>query len=70
MIYFLVAVAVLLITSILLQQKESSLGSMAGSDTGQSIVQSRRGAEMFLHRFSIILSVLFLAGSIYLMVIA
>ena len=64
---FFTAVSVLLIVSIILQQKNSSLGSFMGQDAGDEIVQTRRGAEVFLHRASIVLSVLFLAGGMYKM---
>lgn len=63
----LIVLAVLLIISILLQQKESSLGSMAGADTGNQIAQSRRGAEKGLHIFTVILFGLFLAGGLFMM---
>ena len=68
MFYWIYAViAVLLIATILLQQKNSSLGSMMGQDAGDEIAQTRRGAEMFLHRCSIVFAVLFLGGGIFAM---
>lgn len=61
------AVAILFIVSVLLQQKNSSLGSFMGQDSGDEMVQTRRGAELLLHRASIVLSILLLAGGIYSM---
>lgn len=60
-------VSILFIVSVILQQKNSSLGSLMGQDAGDEIVQTRRGAEMFLHRASILLATLFLGGGIYMM---
>lgn len=70
MMYFFIPVATLFIITVLLQQKESSLGSMGGSDSGEAIVQGRRGADKFLHRVSILLATLLLAGGIYAMMTA
>ena len=63
----LMVLAVLLVISILLQQKESSLGSMAGQDRGEEIAKTRWGFESFLHNFTIILAVLFAAGGLWVM---
>lgn len=65
-IYFAI-VSVLLIACVLLQQKNSSLGSLMGQDAGDEIAQTRRGSEMFLHRASIFLGILFLCGGIFAM---
>lgn len=64
----LIVIALLLIVCILLQQKESSLGSMAGAETGNQIAQSRRGLEKSLHIFTIILFAAFLGLGLYLMI--
>lgn len=64
---FFTVISVLLIVAIILQQKNSSLGSFMGQDAGDEIVQTRRGAESFLHKASIVLSILFLGGGIYAM---
>lgn len=64
----MIIVAVLLILLVLLQQKNSSLGSMAGQDSGDDIVQTRRGAEKFLHRATILVALVFVAGSLYAMI--
>ncbi len=62
------AIAVLLIIIILLQQKSSALGSMMGQDSGDEIVQTRRGADKFLHQITIILALAFSGLGIYMMV--
>jgi preprotein translocase subunit SecG len=64
---FFIIVSVLLIIVILLQQKNSGLGSLMGGGAGDEIAQSRRGADKFLHRATIVLSVLFLGGAIWAM---
>lgn len=64
---FFIAISVLLIIVILLQQKSSSLGSMMGGDAGEEIVQTRRGADKFLYRATVILGVVFVGGGIYSM---
>ena len=61
-IYF-VGVSVLFIASVLLQAKNSSLGSMMGTDSGDEMVQTRRGAEKFLHRCSLLLAFLLFGGA-------
>jgi protein translocase SecG subunit len=65
--FYFIAVALLFITVVLLQQKNSNLGSMMGADSGDEIVQTRRGADRFLHRATVVLAVLFLGGGIYVM---
>lgn len=64
---FMTAISIALIGVILLQQKSSSLGGMAGQDAGEEIAQTRRGAEKFLHQFTIFLVVVFALGAIYKM---
>lgn len=54
-----IVLAILLIATILLQQRGSSLGGAFGGDNFSSAFQKRRGAELFLFKFSIGLAVLF-----------
>lgn len=54
-------VAILLMISILLQQRGSGLGGALGGDDG--VYHTKRGAEKTLFNASIILSVLFLGIS-------
>lgn len=53
-----IVIGVLLIGSILLQQKGGGLGSAFGG--GDSVTTTRRGAEKGIFTISIVLSVLFL----------
>jgi len=64
---FFVTVSVLLVISILLQQKSSSLGSMMGGDGGEEIAQTRRGADKFLYRATVVLATFFVGGGVYAM---
>lgn len=64
---FFAIISVLLITVILLQQKSSALGSMMGGDSGDEMVQTRRGADKFLHRATIVLALLFAGAAVYSM---
>jgi len=57
--YVQVTLAVLLTAGILLQQRGSSLGGAFGGDNFSSAFHKRRGAELFLFKFSIVTSVLF-----------
>lgn len=65
-IYFAV-ISILLVATILLQQKNSSLGSLMGQDSGDEIAQTRRGSELFLHKATIFLAALFVLGGIFAM---
>lgn len=53
-------IAVLLIISILLQQKGSGIGAGFGGSSG-SVVQTRRGVDLFLYKATIILAFFFFA---------
>jgi len=64
---FFITVSVLFIIVILLQQKNSTLGSMMGGSSGDEIAQTRRGADKFLHKSTIILSLMLFGGAIYVM---
>ncbi|MCF7846684.1 MAG: preprotein translocase subunit SecG [Candidatus Gracilibacteria bacterium] len=64
---FFTLVSILFIAVVLLQQKNSSLGSLMGADAGDEMVQTRRGAEKFLHRATILLAILFLGGGLWAM---
>ncbi len=54
-----IVLAVLLTASILLQQRGSSLGGAFGGDNFSSAFQKRRGAELFLFKFTIVVAVIF-----------
>lgn len=58
--YIQIALSILLIASILLQQSGSSVGgAFGGADQGGATYHTRRGAEKILFRASIALGVLF-----------
>jgi len=62
--YIQIILSVLLVTAILLQQRGSSLGGAFGSDNFSSAFHKRRGAELFLFKFSIGIGVLFIASTL------
>ena len=54
-----IILSVLLIAAVLLQQRGSSLGGAFGGDNFSSAFHKRRGAELFLFKFSIGIAILF-----------
>lgn len=58
-----IILAVLLIGAILLQQRGSSLGGAFGGDNFSSAFHKRRGAELFLFKFSIGIAILFVLSA-------
>ena len=60
--YITIISAVLLITSILLQQRSSSLGAGFGGET--NFYRSKRGAELVLYYFSIGTGIVFVLSVI------
>jgi preprotein translocase subunit SecG len=65
----LIIISVLLILSVILQSKGAGLGGLTGADTG-SIFTARRGIERTLFWVTIILSVLFFALVLTLLIIS
>ena len=65
----LIIISVLLILSVILQSKGAGLGGLTGADSG-SIFTARRGVERTLFWVTIILSVVFFALVITLLIIA
>ncbi|MGB8984413.1 MAG: preprotein translocase subunit SecG [Anaerolineales bacterium] len=65
----LIIISVLLILSVIIQSKGAGLGGLTGADTG-SIFTARRGVERTLFRITIVLSVIFFALVITLLLIA
>jgi len=61
--YVQITLSVLLIAAILLQQRGSSLGGAFGGDNFSSAFHKRRGAELFLFKFTIGISILFVLSS-------
>jgi preprotein translocase subunit SecG len=62
--YIQIALAVLLMVAILLQQSEASLGAAFGGDSSTSSNITRRGFEKTLFQASIVLAVLFVASAL------
>ena len=54
-----IVLSILLVASVLLQQRGSSLGGAFGGDNFSSAFQKRRGAELFLFKFTIVIAILF-----------
>jgi preprotein translocase subunit SecG len=65
----LIIISVLLILSVILQSKGAGLGGLTGADTG-SIFTARRGVERTLFWITIILSVIFFALVLTLLLIS
>jgi len=67
--FALIIISVLLILSVIIQSKGAGLGGRTGADTG-SIFTARRGVERTLFWVTIVLSVIFFALVITLLIIA
>jgi protein translocase SecG subunit len=61
--YAQIILSILLTAAILLQQRGSSMGGAFGGDNFSAAYHMRRGAELFLFRFSIVVSILFVASA-------
>lgn len=61
--YAQIVLAILLTAAVLLQQRGSSMGGAFGGDNFSAAYHTRRGAELFLYRFSIVISILFVASA-------
>ncbi len=62
--YVLIALSILLVAAILLQQRGSSLGGAFGGDNFSAAYHTRRGAELFLFKLSIVLAILFVGAAL------
>ena len=62
--YIQIILSVLLVSAILLQQRGSSLGGAFGGDNFSSAFHKRRGAELFLFKFSIGIAILFVVSTL------
>jgi len=65
-----IALALMLIAGILLQQRGSSLGGAFGGDNFSSGFHKRRGGELFLFRVTLLLAVLFVLSVLLSLVVA
>jgi protein translocase SecG subunit len=61
--YIQIILSILLVAAILLQQRGSSLGGAFGGDNFSSAFNKRRGAELFLFKFSIGIAILFVLST-------
>jgi protein translocase SecG subunit len=61
--YVQITLSILLTAAVLLQQRGSSMGGAFGGDNFSAAYHTRRGAELFLYRFSIVVSILFVASA-------
>jgi preprotein translocase subunit SecG len=64
-----VVISVLLIGAILLQQRGAGMGGAFG-DSSQGTYYKRRGAELFLFRASIVLSILFALTALFQLLVS
>lgn len=67
--YVQIILSIALVTAILLQQRGSSLGGAFGSDNFSASFHTRRGAELFLFRATIVLAILFVISAFLALVI-
>jgi preprotein translocase subunit SecG len=65
----LIIISVLLILSVILQSKGAGLGSLTGADVG-SVFTARRGVERTLFLTTIVLSVVFFALVIAVLILS
>ena len=59
-----IILSILLVAAILLQQRGSSLGGAFGGDNFSAAFHKRRGAELFLFRFTIVIAILFVLSAL------
>jgi protein translocase SecG subunit len=62
--YVQIVLSVFLVAAIMLQQRGSSLGGAFGGDNFSGAFHKRRGSELFLFRFSIIVGTLFVLSAL------
>ncbi|MDP3989137.1 MAG: preprotein translocase subunit SecG [bacterium] len=62
--YIQIVLSILIVSLILLQQSEGSLGGAFGGGASSGISFEKRGADKFLFQTTIVLAVLFVASAI------
>ena len=67
--YIQIALSILLVAAVMLQQTGSSLGGAFGGDNFSSGFHTRRGTEKFLFQATIVLGVLFAASAFLVLII-
>lgn len=65
-----IVVSVLIVISIVLQPKNADVGTLFGGGFGDEVKRTKRGFELFLHNFTIFLTVIFAAIAIAYMFLA
>lgn len=59
-----IILSILLVAAVLLQQRGSSLGGAFGGDNFSATFHKRRGSELFLFRFTIVVAILFVLSAL------
>lgn len=67
--YIQIFLSILLVTAILLQQRGSSMGGAFGGDNFSAAFNKRRGGELFLFRFSVVVGVLFVLSTLVTVIV-
>ncbi len=67
--YIQIVLSILLVICVLLQQTGASMGGAFGGDNFSAAFHTRRGAEKFLFRATIVIGVLFAASAFIALVI-
>jgi protein translocase SecG subunit len=62
--YIQIALSVLLAALVLFQNSEGALGSAFGGDNFNTQFRTRRGAELFIFRLTIIVAILFVLSAL------
>ncbi len=66
--YIQIVLAVILIVAILIQHSDASTGAAFGGGDAASLHRTRRGPELFIFIFTIVIAVLFIASSIFALI--
>lgn len=67
--YIQIIVSILLIVSVLLQQRGASIGGAFGGDNFSSTFYKRRGIEKFLFQATIVLAIIFVSSTLLALVV-
>jgi protein translocase SecG subunit len=62
--YIQIGLSVILCALVLIQQSEGALGSAFGGDNFNTQFRTRRGAELFIFRLTIVVAVLFVLSAL------
>lgn len=64
-----IVLSILLIVAIIMQPKESDVGTLFGGGFGDDVKRTKRGFELFLHNSTIFLTVFWVAVAIAIMLL-